>query len=235
MLAQEPTQPAPEVRARIFSFELRSSTPDDEILAVARAADTNLFMDATEVPEISSQVQTQWPGKHDWSLETLLSEITSGRRLAWEIQNTDRALLLGAEPNLEDLRQKMLQGTGIKAAVPKLNEAAFNARLIDYLRREQGWKGTEADWSKTIPITDLPADLRQEVLARTQQAALSALGVERVSMLRDETWKQARLSIGSQKAVGGPDTVLLLSMPTPLGAITSVLSELPQPKGQDRR
>ncbi len=233
--AQEPAQPAPEIRARIFPFELHPSTPDDELLEVARAADVNLFVDTTAVPEVASQVQTQWPGKHDWSLETLLSDISSGRRLAWDIQNTDQALLLSAEPNLEDLRQKMLRGPGIDVATPKLDEAAFNARLIDYLRREQGWKGNQVDWNKTIPIADLPPDLREEVLARTQQAALRGLGVDRVSMMRDETWKQARLSIGSQKAVGGPDTVLLLSTPTPLGPITSVLSELPQRKAVNRR
>lgn len=198
MQAQQAPQAANEVRALNFPFEPRASTPDDELLEVARTADVNLFVDATEVTEKASQVPTRVEGKQNWYLENLLSDIGAGRRLAWEIQEADRALLFSSEPNIKELRQLLLQGEGVEVVAPKIDEAAFSARLTDYLKREHGWRNDGDGLSKTILIADLPADLKHEMLVRAQQGALNeSLGG--ASMLRkligDETWRNARVVI----------------------------------------
>lgn len=222
------------MRTRIFPFELRAQAPDDEMLEIARAADANLFMDATDLPTQATPVATRWPGKQDWALENLLIDIGATRRLAWEIRESDRALLVGAEPDIKALRQKLLQGVGIEIVIPKLDEATFNARLFDFLLPRQKQLAL-ANGSSIVPVSSLPAELQTEVLARIQRQALASWRAEAASareLIGDTAWQQARLFIASQKEVGGPDEALLVSVKTSTGGYTQVLTALPQPRAE---
>ena len=220
-----------ELRDQPLHFEPKTATPDDEMLEVARAADVNLFMDATDVTEKASIATTRVPGKTDWQLEHLVSNLTVERRLAWRLDAKNRALWISAEPDIKQLRRELLPGPGIEIAAPKMDEAAFTARLVDYLQREQGLKSETEPWSRTLTIADLPADLKYEMLVRTQQGLLNqALGG--VSMLRnflsDETWSRARIALAPK------GDKLYLILPTEHSTIThqlmpaSQISEGPQ-------
>ncbi len=112
-----------------------------------------------------------------------------------------------------------------------MDEAAFAVRLVDYLQREQGLKSAAEPWSRTLNIADLPADLKHEMLVRTQQGLLNqALGG--VSMLRnflsEETWSHARI------ALSPTGNILSLILPTEHSTIThqlmpaSQISQAPQ-------
>jgi len=141
----------------------------------------------------------------------------------------------GPEPDLKAVRQALLAGGGVDVAAPKMEEAAFNARLVDYLQREKGWKGpgTELNTAITITIADLPPDLKYEMMVRAQQGALhESLGG--ASMLRkliaEETWQNARISIGVDQG----KSVLGLTFVTPTSAIGQQLTLLPQPAPRQR-
>lgn len=230
ILHAQQSQPAtaPELRTQNLHFEPKVATPDDEMLEVARAADVNLFMDATDVTEKPSIATTRAPGKTDWELEHLISNLTAERRLAWKIDPSNRSLLISAEPNIKVLRQQLLQGPGIEVAQPKMDEATFTARLIDYLQREQGLESEEKAWNRTLAIAELPADLKDEMLVRTQKGLLNqSLGG--VSMLRnfisDDTWSRARIAMAPKSSM------LYLILPTEHSTITHQLTPSPQQAG----
>ncbi len=97
-----------ELRDQQLHFELKAATPDDEMLEIARAANVNLFMDATEVIEKPSLATTRAPEHTDWQLEHLISNLTVARRLAWRFDPENRAFWVSAEPDIKQLRQQLL-------------------------------------------------------------------------------------------------------------------------------
>lgn len=233
LLAQEAAQPAPEVRARPLTFEVRSQAPDDELLEVARAADVALFVDATDLPKEASAFETEFPNQKQWYLENLFNELGPSRHLAWEIRQDDRAVVAGPEPDLKAVRLALLAGGGVDVAAPKMDQATFNARLTDYLQREKGWKGAGTELNTTIALADLPPDLKYEMMVRAQQGALhESLGG--ASMLRkliaEETWQSARISIGVDQG----KSFLGLIFKTPTSDIGQQLTPLPQAAPRQR-
>ncbi len=235
LLAQEAVQPAPEVRARPVPFTIRSQAPDDELLEVARKADVNLFVDATDLPDKASAIDTQFPGATpgQWALEGVFRDIGQSRHLAWEIRQEDQAVVAVPEPDIKAVRQALLAGGGVDVAAPKMDQATFTARLADYLQREKGWAGPGKGLNTTIAFADLPPDLKYEMMVRAQQGALhESLGG--ASMLRalisDEAWQNARISIG----VNEGKSYLGLMFVTPTSAIGHQLTVLPQPRPRER-
>ena len=224
------------MRARILPFEARSQAPDDELIEVARAADVALFVDATDLPKEASAFETAFPNQKQWYLENLFNELGPSRHLAWEIRQDDQAVVAGPEPDIKAVRQALLAGGGVDVAAPKMEEAAFNARLVDYIQREKGWQGpgTELITPITFALADLPPDLKYEMMVRAQQGALhESLGG--ASMLRkliaEETWQSARISIGVDQG----RSFLGLIFKTPTSEIGQQLTPLPQPAPRQRQ
>ncbi len=191
-----PSQDSASLLRETVTFELRESTTDDELIAVARAADVNLIADATSFPKTAQVTPSRWPGSTKWAVSLLMEDIAAGRNLAWNLSGNN-TLRVAARPDVASLRSKIAGGETVRLAHRALDDKAFGAALVAYLRDTQKWDAT-IDFVKDIPLSGLPQSLRREFVAMAQNQVLNnpIFGfAARKEELADAPWQAARFGI----------------------------------------
>ena len=225
--AQATAPDTTEVRALNFLFEPRSQAPDDELLEVARAAGVDMFVDSTELTEQASAIRPRVEGRSKWYLQNLLTDLGRSRRLAWEIFEGERVVLLGPEPDFHALRPEIEARGGVRVVRPKMEREKFHARLAEYLKDEDEWTERTVGRTARRLISELPEDLRAEMLALIQPQAHDAMAAPWRTQLQGYDWGQSRLMIRGGRENDTARSDLVLFMPLPNGHITHLLRPWP--------
>jgi len=212
-------------------FELKPSTPDDELIAVAEAADINIVADATDLPTQSSLVETPWHGKLPWKLWNLVKEITAGRMMAWDPQPDDKTFLFWKQPSTETLRAALQQPQVVTSITSQADDLSIRRRLSEYLRDRHGWDGAKPNFAVSVPLSQLPEDLQREMIAAAQKApALLPTGFLQAITNKD-SWQTARLKLvmpknRSRQPIDAQYPQLVLSFSQGGSTVGTVLTEL---------
>ena len=223
----------PTLRQRV-DFELKASTPDDELVAVADAADVNIIADATDLPTQSTLVETPWPGKQPWALWNLVKEITSRRMMAWYPMADDKTFLFWNQPDLAALRKALQEKDVVTTIAPQRDDLTIRRELISLLRDQYGWDGITPNFAVSIPFSRLPINLSRDMVAATQQpqATTQPRGFLQTA-ISDDFWQKARLKLimpGRKTNATTQFPQLVLSYQQGPSSIDRVLVELkPQP------
>lgn len=213
---------------------------DDYLIALAKNSSTNCIMDARDVdpqirikpfPEFVARIKFNCPPVRKALFDavqaqailtqhavkdygTLLfwhePELTEAARLSLERRAADEELLVEAKSDDDGLltpRQAL-----------ESRYLPLQARWAKYLREAQGWDGQSAQVDITIPVVDLPPDLRALTLAEVRYTLYKRINLS-APIFSAEYWDTMRLVIDTSEKhpdTGRPIPYLSLWSP-PLG------------------
>jgi hypothetical protein len=195
---------SPAMRKEI-SIPLAQPSTDDYLLSLARAADANIFVDATEF-KAEKPLAGEWrfppttaeAGQWKGTVAGVVAEIAYLRKLTF-LEHKDNTFLFWSDQDFTGLGYKLLADEGIKlkGEVPTDFETA--QILTKWLTGSKGWDGQSLDYSVEEPITALPDDLREIVKTRIQAHLLDLDDPQKVFFKKlyfnDDLWKTARIQV----------------------------------------
>jgi hypothetical protein len=199
------------------TLRLGTATPDDHIIALARAAKVSVFADATQLSAAAKPLSL---GGEDALLNWLL-QISHECRLSWQRQG-EKTFLFWSEPDVPELAQVLLaakenqptaarelvadaptppgqqgvqQGQAMANRSQMANRYQVALALVEYLQNVHGWDGNVASLSLNLKLSSLPADLQAQVLALAHSQTLPSSLSSDTAWLSSHVWEQARLGI----------------------------------------
>ena len=171
--------------------DVKAASPDEHLLAIARAADVNFFADATEMPV----PVTKSDEKSDYILWGTLLQFVDKHGLRVQ-RFGERNFLLWPTPNTditEVARQisaeRMLQRAQNPAS--KMDKESRETLLAQYLRGK-GWDG---NWEKvdiTVKWAELPDNVRSVIEWEVQDLIEAVYDSKKFD---ENTWQKARLRL----------------------------------------
>ena len=181
----------------------KQSATDEYLISLAKAEKFNFLMDVTEI-----------------SPEPVTFDAQRNRSVLWVRSDTYRFqkmidLFFGARtdlvwkrPDIIGLAHEIVADEAKRTLATRLTETEINTRFTDYFTRVHGWDGTSQTFDAKVRVADLPADLRDEVLAEVRKGFIYKPNLRwlsndfwktvHVGMVRDGSKKgDKRLTIGS--------------------------------------
>lgn len=242
LASSAPAQPrmpkAPRLRPMgpSVAFQASGADVDDYLLDLGRAADVNIFADATSLAP-PKPMAPYLSGAQHGPMPMLLERLARAQNLTYSRRDA-KTLLLWDAPDIPALANRIIAGETItmltveappaSASTPNPGPTGFALPRAaglrpspflgmaqtdpematlwkSYLRERFGWDGETPGFSRTIPVADLPPDLRARVLAKTQAYLLNpGLMAQWKAYLSDEFWQTARLQFRSMEQGGLP-------------------------------
>jgi len=188
---------AQELGGRKIRLHLKDATIDDQIIELARAADANIFADATHFPDTSPPVS----GDSEYSIFFCIGSLMESHNLSrFNLSRFSEGTLTDLfwrEPDIESLTRKLVHGASVKQIGEPLDDRALDMLLRDYLQRTYGWDGRAPGFAKDIKMAALPPEIRVPLLAWTQQYASNNAGASETTKAwySEAAWRGARLWI----------------------------------------
>jgi hypothetical protein len=176
-----PTQPTADNAAlntafdKVIELNVEDVSTDDFLIRMANAADVNVIADVTDLDLDDETVQAAGAKANEGKLSssgrtfliTMVNNLSRKKKLTW-LAYDERTLLFWRKPNITKIAQLLANGQDIKQIGERPDRTEFKQSFQDYLLESYFKEGARAALPKAIPIKDLPASLRINVIATAQ-------------------------------------------------------------------
>lgn len=203
------------------SVSVKDATPDEFLVAVARAGDVNIIADAT-MPEgaapIAGSITRDIKGG---AVSAFLSDLAETENVRFKYFG-DRTFLVWRPPHDSTgvAQQIVDEFMAARRALPPLSSAQVLQSWDGYFREKHLWDGGH-EATIEVKIADLPSPLRERALVQAQEA-LMPLFLAQPDFFVPEAWQKAHLVVGSTVERNGqpPVPYLYWREPVPGGLLS---------------
>lgn len=168
--------PSIEVQRQHIQFNDRAAATDDYMIALARAANVNIIADATNIPTDPPPAPAEFPVERENPMlgTHVFFDLVVGRKLTL-VNFDDTTMLFWPPPDRAGIARQI---RARRAAAPRhdrapLDDARTNAMLQDYFRRVHKWDGNWETVDISVPLDDLPPELKAHVEAEIYRTEVS--------------------------------------------------------------
>ncbi len=207
-------------------LRLDNAKTSDQLIALSRAADFNVFADATHFSASSQPVSLEMENElRDWIFETASQE-----RLSW-LRTEERTFLFWTEPDVvqtvkslvaEIKSQRLAKATaqtdekGTKETPPLRllgpSQGPFQITktqemgifLADYLQKQRGWDGKSPNLQLEFKLSELPPEAAAELLSIARSTINRSNQSKRQSWMRDADWLSGEIWPGARLLYASP-------------------------------
>lgn len=180
-----------DVWRKPVAMDARNLGTDDYLIELGRAADIDIIADVTQPLDDEPPLTVRQKGVVVGMVNKLV-----GTREMMASPFDERTLLWWPTPNRAAIARQIRAQQETAPAVAPLAPTDAAQKWEEYFRQKQNWDGNWQGVDITVPVDDLPADLRaqvqQETRRRLQENRQGELMQRR---LIDEFWAKGRLYI----------------------------------------
>lgn len=205
------------------NLHLEKARTSDQLVALAKASEFNIFADASQFPSTSAPLSMDYEQTLlEWILETASQEHLTWRRsrertlLFWkepDVTSTVKALILeNAELSLAANTEATPQSPAL-SPFENLPSQKAELFLADYLQAQHGWDG-QSPLQLEFKLSELPPEAATELLriarsnlARYEKNNRTSWTAD-ASWLSNQSWQNARLTYSQPP--GRPDKLLVV-------------------------
>ncbi|MDF2441361.1 MAG: hypothetical protein JWN98_2345 [Abditibacteriota bacterium] len=181
-----------------YTVNTKEATTDDYLLELARTGDINVLADVTDAPTETLPLTVSGTYK----LSGLIFLNLLNKRNLTSVRISEDTFLYWPSPDMKQLAQDILarKAANPRPKLPSLDEVETVELLTSYFKEHHKWDGKWEDVDITVPVADLPLELRQRVEAEIYRVGISEQTFDQTpsGALLDpnsEFWAKSHLSL----------------------------------------
>ena len=182
-----------DVWRKPVTMDVRNLNTDDYLIQLGRAADIDIIADVTQPLDDEPPLSVRQKGVVAGMVNQLV-----GTREMMASPFDERTLLWWPTPNRAEIARQIRAQQNTAPTVAPLAPTEAAQKWDEYFRQQQNWDGNWENVDITVPVDELPTDLRAQVQQETRRRlAENRQDTLMQRRLSDEFWAKARLYVAS--------------------------------------